>query len=63
MNNRRYPIPKDHELSEAEKRAIRGDAEDAGRRGEKPDCFALSKKHHCSPSQVAGIIAWTHMPR
>jgi transposase-like protein len=49
---RRYPQPKERELSEEEKKRLRVRVE----QGHK-DIYQLAQEFGCSPSQVAGIKA------
>jgi transposase-like protein len=52
---RRYPKPKQRELSDEEKMQLRARIE----RGD-DDIYALAAEFGCSPSQVAGIKAAMH---
>lgn len=52
MVEKKYPQPKDHDLTENEKEQIR----ERIRRGQ-ADIYLLAREFHCSPSQIAGIKA------
>ena len=49
---RRYPVPKEHDLTDEEKQQLRDRIE----RGE-GDIYRLAQDFRCSPSQGAGIKA------
>jgi hypothetical protein len=57
---KKYPVAKSHDMSEAAKAAVRANIESIEDRGKHADVHTLAARHHCSPSQVAGIKAAMH---